>query len=113
MAKKFKRITREFTAEEKRRHAEIRDAVRHEFSPVEHECNSSPPGIPARIRAAREAQRLTWYGVAKKAGIPNSNTIRDIEQGKDVKLSSLKAVAEVLGLTLELVECQALNSGLK
>ena len=36
--------------------------------------------------------------------IPNQATIRDIEQGKDVKLSKLQAVASALGLELELVE---------
>ncbi len=36
--------------------------------------------------------------------IPNQATIRDIEQGKDVKLSNLQAVASALGLELELVE---------
>jgi len=34
---------------------------------------------------------------------PNQATIRDIEQGKDVKLSNLRAVANALGLQLELV----------
>src|SRR5262249_13542893 len=35
---------------------------------------------------------------------PNQAAIRDIEQGKDVKLSSLQSVAAVLGLKLELTE---------
>ncbi|MFV1964893.1 MAG: helix-turn-helix domain-containing protein, partial [Pirellulaceae bacterium] len=64
----------------------------------------SPPGIPAQIRQARESQGLTWYALAKRAGIPNQATIRDLEQGKDVKLSNLQAVAAALGLELELVE---------
>jgi ribosome-binding protein aMBF1 (putative translation factor) len=104
MAKKLKRISRKFTEEQKQHHAEIREKVMREFPPVKRQPKPSPPGIPARIRAARESRGLTWYAVAKKAGIPNSNTIRDIEQGKDVKLSRLKAVGEVLGLKLELVE---------
>ena len=74
-----------------------------EFPPVQRPRKSSPPGIPSQIRTAREARGLTWYALAKQAGIPNSNTIRDIEQGDDVKLSNLQAVAEVLGLTVELV----------
>ena len=61
-------------------------------------------GIAARIRAAREAQGLTWYAVAKRAGIPNPSTVRDIEYGRDTKLSSVEAVAESLGLQLKLVE---------
>lgn len=64
----------------------------------------SPPGLPAQIRAAREAQRLTWYAVAKLAGIPNPNTVRDIEYGRDAQLSNVQAVAKALGLRLELVE---------
>jgi len=67
----------------------------------------APPGIPARLRQAREAQRLTWYALAKRAGIPNQATIRDIEQGKDVKLSNVQAVAAALGFQLDLVEASA------
>ena len=63
----------------------------------------SPAGIPAQIRQAREAKGLTWYAVAKMAGIPNTNTVRDIEYGRDAKLSNVQAVAEALGLRLELV----------
>ena len=60
-------------------------------------------GVGYQIRLAREAKGLTWYAVAKAAGIPNQNTVRDIEYGRDVNLSNLEAVAEVLGLRLELV----------
>jgi len=42
--------------------------------------------------------------VAKRAGIPNPSTVRDIEYGRDTKLSSLQAVAGALGLRLELVD---------
>ncbi len=66
---------------------------------------AAPPkhGIGAQVREARTAQRLTWYALAKLAGIPNQATIRDIEQGKDVRLSNVERVARALGLTLELV----------
>jgi transcriptional regulator with XRE-family HTH domain len=64
----------------------------------------SPPGIPTQICEARQAKGLTWYAVAKLAGIPNSNTVRDIKYGRDVQLSNVQAVAKVLGLRLELVE---------
>ncbi len=67
----------------------------------------APPGIPARIQQARQAHGLTWYALAKLAGIPNQATIRDIEQGKDVKLSNLEAVAAALGLKLALVDQSA------
>jgi hypothetical protein len=44
--------------------------------------------------------------LAQRASIPNQGTIRDIEQGNDVKLSNLQAVAAALGLELELVEVE-------
>lgn len=91
--------------EERKRLQGIREKVRQEFPP------RNPPrlqpvteGVAAQIRAAREAQGLTWYAVAKRAGVPNPNTVRDIEYGRDTKLSSVQAVAGALGLRLELVE---------
>src|SRR5438105_4325183 len=100
----MKHINRRLSEEERRRHAEIRSAAMKEFPPkVGTGLRPAPPGIPARIRQAREAQGLTWYALAKAAGIPNQGTIRDIEQGKDVKVSNLESVAAVLGLKLELV----------
>jgi DNA-binding phage protein len=44
------------------------------------------------------------YALAQLAGIANQATIRDIEQGRDVKLSDVQRVAAALGLKLELVE---------
>jgi hypothetical protein len=92
-------------AEERKRLQKMRRQVECAFPPRE------PPrlrpitrGIASQIRAARESQGLTWYAVAKRAGIPNPNTVRDIEYGRDTKLSSVQAVAETLGLRLELVE---------
>jgi hypothetical protein len=102
MAGKLKRVFRAFTDEEKRRHAEIRMAAYKDFPPKQ-PPRPAPQGLPAAIRAAREAQGLTWYALAQRAGIPNQGTIRDIEQGKDVKVSNLRAVAHALGLELELV----------
>jgi len=64
----------------------------------------SPPGIASDICRAREARGLTWYALAKLAGIPNPNTVRDIEYGCDAQLSNVEAVANALGLRLELVE---------
>jgi hypothetical protein len=103
--KPLQHIHRRLTEEERARHAQIRaSAIRG--IPPKLGVNRIPslPGIPARIRQAREAQGFTWYALAKAAGIPNQATIRDIEQGKDVKLSNLQAVAAALGLKLELVE---------
>jgi DNA-binding phage protein len=106
MAKnEFKRIVRPATAEERERHAKIRAEVLEEY-PAAHGAGQidSPPGLPAQIRAVRESKGLTWYAVAKLAGIPNPNTVRDIEYGRDAQLSNVKAVAKALGLRLELVE---------
>jgi hypothetical protein len=105
MAKKgIRRIVRPATAEEKRRHASIRKKVMKEFPPAAGAGRKpSPPGIPSQIRAAREARGLTWYAAAKAAGIPNPNTVRDIEYGRDATLASVQALATSLGLKLELV----------
>jgi Helix-turn-helix len=103
--KHFKRITRPATTEERERHAKVREAIVQEFPPAAGaERPESPPGIPAQIRRAREARKLTWYAVAKLAGIPNANTVRDIEYGRDAQLSTVQAVAHALGLRLELAE---------
>ena len=100
-------VNRRLTEDERARHARIREAAMKDFSPKSGGGRkSSPPGIPARIRQARESQGLTWYALAKRAAIPNQATIRDIEQGKDVKISNLQAVASALGLELELVEVE-------
>lgn len=101
-AKRLKTIHRRLTDAERNRDAEIIAAVEREFPPKKpREAPSS--GIGAAIRAARKAQGLTWYALAQRAGVPNQATIRDIEQGKDVKVSNLRAVAAALGLELELV----------
>ena len=103
MKKELQHLNRRLTDEERSRHARIRETIVDEIRPVA-QRTPAPPGIPAQVRAAREARRLTWYALARLAGIPNQATIRDIEQGKDVKLSNLQAVAAALGLTLELAE---------
>lgn len=103
--KRFKRIIRPATAEERERHAIIRQAVTREFPPATGTVHTlSPPGIPAQIQKAREAQGLTWYAPAKLAGIPNANTVRDIESGRDAQLSTVQAVARALKLRVELIE---------
>ncbi len=103
--KRFKRIVRPATSEERQRHATIRRTIAQEFPPVENAARpESPPGLPTRIRQARESRGLTWYALAKLAGIPNANTVRDIEYGRDAQLSTVQAVARALGLRLELLE---------
>lgn len=99
-----RKTERKLTAAELARHAEIRRKVQAEFPP---KAKSAAPklakdSIAVRLREARESQGLTWYAVAKAAGIPNSGTIRDIESGRDAKLSNVEAIAKVLGLKLEL-----------
>jgi DNA-binding XRE family transcriptional regulator len=103
MSKKPTHDNRRLTDEERARHARLRAAAMDEFPPKSRRV-SSPPGIPSQIRNARESRGLTWYALAKLAGIPNQGTLRDIEQGKDTKLSNLQAVATALGLKIELVE---------
>jgi Helix-turn-helix domain len=105
MAKgKFKRILRPATLQERQRHAEIRKKVMEEFPPAQAAGGrESPPGIATQIRCAREAKGLSWYAVAKLAGIPNSSTVRDIEYGRDAQLSNVDAIARALGLRLELI----------
>jgi ribosome-binding protein aMBF1 (putative translation factor) len=100
----MERITkRKLTASEKAKHEGIRRKVQTEFPPKAKPVNAPLRGTLAHaLREAREAQGLTWYALAKAAGIPNSGTIRDIESGKDAKLSNLEAIAKVLGLKLEL-----------
>jgi hypothetical protein len=86
---------------------EIRRKVMKEFPPAPDRPRPATTGVGAQIRAAREAKGLTWYAVARLAGIPNPATIRDIEYGRDAKLSNIEAVAGALGLKLELVESSA------
>src|SRR5688572_20482045 len=103
--KHLKHINRRLTDEERARHAQLRAEAVRDISPKKIAGQKpAPPGIPAKIRQAREARGLTWYALAKAAGVPNQATIRDIEQGKDVKFSNLQAVAAALGLELDLVE---------
>src|SRR5260370_5542607 len=93
----LKHVNRRLTAEERARHAQIIADALQEIPPRRGAGRKpSPRGIPARIRQAREARGWTWYALAKAAGIPNQATIRDIEHGKDVKFSSLQAVAGAL-----------------
>ena len=56
------------------------------------------------MQKAKNAQGLTYYAIAKLAGILNSNTLKDIEYEQDAKLSNIEAIVTVLGLKVELVE---------
>ena len=102
MHRKLQHTNRQLTREERARLAKIRSGAEHDFPPTAAR-QGAPPGVAATIRAAREARGLTWYALAQRAGIPNQATIRDVEQGKDVKVLNLQAIAEALDLQLELV----------
>ncbi|MEX2318168.1 MAG: helix-turn-helix transcriptional regulator [Pirellulales bacterium] len=100
-----KRVIRRLTAAEKRRHAEIRKQVMKEFPPAKRKKHQPVrSGIAAELRKTRKAKGLTYYAVAKQAGIPNPNTVKDVEYGRDAKLSNIEAIAKVLGHRLQLVE---------
>jgi DNA-binding XRE family transcriptional regulator len=102
MPAKLQHVNRRLTARERARHAKVRDAIMGEIPP-KRTPSVARGGIAGQIRAEREAKHLTWYALAKMAGIPHQATIRAIEQGKDVRLSNVERVARALGLTLELV----------
>lgn len=93
---------RKLTPEEKERLDEIERKAELDFPPAAQQPSRS--GIAAQIRRARKSKGLSWEAVAQMAGVPNSNTVRDIEYGADAKLSSVEAVAKALGLKLEAVE---------
>src|SRR4051794_13042240 len=90
-SKRLQSVERRLTDAQRQRHAQVRAAAERDFSPKSPNRRPAAPGIGAAIRAAREAQGLTWYALAQRAHVPNQATIRDIEQGKDVKLSNLRA----------------------
>lgn len=103
--KKTKRVTRALTSAEKARHERIREQVMKEFPPAKKKKHQPVrTGVAAELRRARKSQGLTYYAVAKQAGIPNPNTVKDVEYGRDAKLSNIEAIAKVLGMKLELVE---------
>ena len=102
---KVKRVIRPLSPQEKARHAEIRTQAMRDFPPATNKKHRPVrTGIAARLRQARKAQGLTYYAVAKQAGIPNPNTVKDVEYGRDARLSNIEAIAKALGLKLELVE---------
>lgn len=106
MSKRFERVTANESDEDKQRHEAIRRSVRKEFPPKRRGGTKAQgvEGIGRLIHDARTAQGLTWYAVAKMAGIPNSGTVRTIEQGGDAKLSSVEAIAGALGLRVTAVK---------
>jgi hypothetical protein len=91
--------------EECQRLQQIREKVMKEFPPRDPpRLQTASSGVGAQIRLAREAQGLTWYSLAERAGLPSANIVRDIEYGREVTLTNIEAVVAALGLKLELVE---------
>lgn len=89
------------TAEDRARYDEARRKIELEFPPKPRTEELAPPdSVGGQLRAARLAKGMTWYAVAKAAGIPNSGTVRDVEAGRDAKLSNIEAIAEALGCRL-------------
>jgi ribosome-binding protein aMBF1 (putative translation factor) len=90
--------------QEAREYAEVRRQAKEEFPPLDPpRLQPATAGLAADLRRAREAQGLTWYAVAEQAGL-DANTVRDIEYGREAKVSNIEAVANALGLRLELIE---------
>ena len=93
--------------------AERLNKIRRTYGRTSRPIRTAPTGNPevlGRRRAVRERKRITWYAVAKAAGIPNPATVRNIEYGRDTKLSSIEAIATALGLKLDLVEAERNDS---
>ena len=59
--------------------------------------------IGRTIRERRKALGISFYRVAKQAGVKNQTTVKMIEDGNNVKLHAVEAVCEVLGLELRAV----------
>lgn len=59
------------------------------------------PTLAARLRAAREASRLSQREAAEKAGI-SDETLNQLESGKmaNPRLETLRALARVYGCTV-------------
>jgi hypothetical protein len=92
------------TAAEAAKYRKVREQVMREFPPAaKPKLRLTKRGIGAQIRAVRIAKGLSWYAVAKQANVPNPATVRDIEYGRDAKLSNVEAIAQVLGLELGFV----------
>jgi hypothetical protein len=86
---------RKLPSAEAARDPKLRELIRAEFPPAKDAGRKeSQLGISSQIREAREAHGLTWYALAKLAGISNPKTVRDIEYGHDAQVSNVQAVAD-------------------
>ena len=62
--------------------------------------------IARQIRDRRKLLKMTWYEVAKLAELSSQNTVKLIEEGGNVKIHTVQAVCEVLGLELDVRESE-------
>jgi len=74
MPSKLQHVNRRLNAQERARHAKVRDANMREIPPKRMPADIRG-GVAGQIRAERESRQLTWYALAKMAGIPNQATI--------------------------------------
>ena len=102
--RKLKRVVRTTTAKKKAEDSEVRNQVMEEIPKLKRMRGATLSPIAQKIKLAREEKGMSWYSLARAAGIPNSGTVRDIERGKDAQMSNVEKVAAVLGLELELRE---------
>ena len=97
--KKLKRIIRESTPAEKRRHRQIREKTDDEFAhrrkPV-----SATHVILAKLRSQRELKGLSLADVAKRTGMARSNLCRLEQNGENAKLETLQRYAAALDCEL-------------
>lgn len=100
MTHKLTHVNRPLNEAERQQAAEVRAAAEHDFPPKPHDESVPPAGIPAQIASARG---LTRYELSHLSGVP-SVAVREIEQGGDMPVSQLCAVAAVLGLSIALVD---------
>jgi DNA-binding phage protein len=84
---------------------QVRREVKEEFPPRNPtRLQPAENGLAARVREARKAKGLTWDAVASRAGLTGADVVRNVECGRDATVADLQAIAETLGLKLELVE---------
>jgi hypothetical protein len=109
MAMKIERIVRtgKLSSEESARYDEIRAKVEQEFPTAPSRRKPVETGIGAEIHGIRKEKGLSWYNLARQAGIADAGIVRDIECARDGKLSDVEAIAKVLGLKLELVAAES------
>lgn len=59
--------------------------------------------IGEELRKRREELGLTAYAVAKKAGMQQTR-LKEIEEGRNVNLSTIERICEVLGCKLTIAD---------